>query len=50
MESIIMDNDTRSQAKKALGWEIFLDEAKRRFADARTGEERRNLTRSYQGL
>ncbi len=45
-----MDNETRSQAKNALGWEPFLDEAKRRFADARTSEERRNLREAIRGF
>jgi len=38
-----MDNEKRSQDKKEGGWGDFLDEAKRRFADAKTAEERREL-------
>ena len=35
-----MDNDTGSQEKSSLGWKVFLDEAKRRFTDAKTRDER----------
>jgi len=45
-----MDNGTRSQAKNASTWDIFLDEAKRRFADAKTGEERRDLREAIRGF
>ena len=38
-----MDNAVRSQAKRASGWQVFLDEAKRKFADAKTTDERRGL-------
>jgi hypothetical protein len=38
-----MDNDARSQEKNAREWGVFLDEAKRKFADATTSEERRGL-------
>ena len=43
-----MDNDARSQGKKGSGWQIFLDEAKRRFADAKTATDRRELRDSIQ--
>ena len=45
-----MDNTLRSQAKSRVGWEPFLDEAKRRFADARTSEERHSLREAIQGF
>jgi hypothetical protein len=36
-----MDNIERSQGKNGSGWQLFLEEAQRRFAEAQTTEERR---------
>ena len=36
-----MDNTERSQQKTACGWEIFLEDAKRKLAKATTTQERR---------
>ena len=37
-----MHNDAISQEISCTGWEVFLDEAKKRFADAADSRERKN--------
>jgi hypothetical protein len=50
MSVLYMDNSAISQEISCSGWQVFLDEAKRRFADAKNNKERLEWRRTIRAF